>query len=91
MIGRKARQPALKRTLIPRAALELIIADAVRNSDPHCGPLVGIIVERVVPTSPDGANWAIKGVKYGKADRERCAAATSDFVKKGLREFEISD
>lgn len=91
MIGRKALQPALKRTSIPRAALELIIADAVRASDPHCGPFVGIIVERIVPNSPDGANWAIKGVKYGKADRERCDAATSDFVRKGLREFEISD
>lgn len=84
-------QPALKRRSIPRAALELIIADAVRDSDPHCASLVGIIVERVVPSSPDGANWAIKGVKYGKADRERCGAATTDFVNKGLREFEISD
>jgi hypothetical protein len=71
--------------------LELTIADVARGSDPHCKPLVGVVVERVVPKSPDGVNWAVKGVKYGKADRERCAAGMSNFLKEGLRKFEIAD
>jgi hypothetical protein len=91
MMRRKAKQLVAKRRSITRAALELTIADAVRESDPHCEPLVGIIVERVVPKSPDGANWAVKGVRFGKADRELCPAAISGFVEIGQGEFEISD
>jgi hypothetical protein len=91
MSPKERKQLARKRTSITRAALELTIADVVRRSDPHCKPLVGVIVERVVPKSPDEANWVVKGVKYGKADRERCGAAMSNFLKEGLRKFEISD
>lgn len=88
MLGKK---PAAKRRALTRAALESTIAAAVRESHPHCAPLVGIIIERVVPKLSGEANWALKGVKYGKADRERCGAAISSFVEAGLREFEISD
>jgi hypothetical protein len=88
MLGKK---PAAKRKAITRAALESTIAAAVRESHPGCVPLVEIIVERVVPKSSGEANWALKGVKYGKADRERCNAAISSFVEAGLREFEITD
>jgi hypothetical protein len=91
MIRKKKEQLAPRRTSITRADLELTIADAVRRCDPHCRPLVGIIVERVVPASAGGANWAVQGVKYGKADRERCCTAMSIVVKEGMREFEISD
>jgi hypothetical protein len=91
MFRKKEKELTAKRTLITRAALELTIADAVRGSDPRCQPLVGVIVERVARKSPDTANWAVKGVKYGKADRERCVAAMSSFVNEGLGEFEISD
>ncbi len=80
-----------RRTSITRASLELAIAETVRASDPQCEGLVGIIVERVVPESPDGANWAVKGVKYGKAERGRCSAALSNCVEEGQREFKISD
>jgi cold shock CspA family protein len=80
-----------KRTSITRTALELTMAELVRNTSPECSPLVGIIVERVVPESPDGANWAVKGVKYGKADRDRCSAALFKCVEEGQRDFEVSD
>ena len=84
-------QPAKKRTWIARAALESALAENVRGSDPQCEGLIEIIVERVVPVSPDGANWAVKGVKYGKAEREACNAAISKVVEEGQREFEVSD
>ena len=80
-----------KRTVITRAALELAIAEAVRSSNPECTALVGVIVERVAPKSPGGANWAVKGVKYGKAERDRCSASLFKCVEEGLRDFEISD
>jgi cold shock CspA family protein len=90
-MSKKTEQLTAKRTPISRAALEVTIADTVRETDPRCGPLIGVIVERVVPKSAGGANWAVKGVKYGKADRERCSAAISSCVKEKQREFDISD
>jgi CspA family cold shock protein len=86
-----ARQLKGKRTPITRSALELAIAETVRANDSQCEGLVGIIIERVEPKSPDGANWTVKGVKYGKANRERCLAVLSGCVNDRQVEFEISD
>jgi cold shock CspA family protein len=80
-----------KRTSITRAALELAIAENVRTNDPQCKAFVGVIVERIAPELADGANWAIKGVKYGKAERDRCNTAITDCVEMGQLEFEVSD
>ena len=91
MSQKGTEQSAKKRTWIARAALESALAETVRASDPRCEGLIEIIVERVVPGSPDGANWAVKGVKYGKAEREPCSAAISKFVEESQSEFEVSD
>jgi hypothetical protein len=85
------QQSTVRRTSITRAALELAIAEAVRGSSPECRDLIGVIVERVVPGSPGSANWVVKGVKYGKAQRDRCRAAISACVEDRQREFEVSD
>lgn len=90
-MSRSSERPTKKRTSITRAALESAIVETVRQSDPQCKALVGIIVERVVPASPDGANWAVKGVRFGKAERVRCGAAISNCVEEGQGEFEVSD
>lgn len=90
MIRGSEKKLTAERTLITRAALELALAEAVRNS-PQCGAFVGVILERVVPGSPGGANWAVKGVKFGKADRGRCNAVISNCVQERQREFEVSD
>jgi hypothetical protein len=87
----EATQLAGHRTSITRAALELAIAEAIRESDLKCKSLVGVIVERVARMSPGGTNWAIKGVKYGNAERDRCNAVMSNCVTELQREFEVSD
>jgi hypothetical protein len=74
-----------------RAALELAITEAVRQSDPKCKALIAVIIERVVPKSRGGANWAVKGVKYGRAERDRCSAAISSCVEEVQRDFDISN
>ena len=84
-------QPDKKRTWITCAALEQALAESVRASDPECQGLIAIIVERIVPAPSDGANWAVKGVKYGQAERERCRAAISKCVEDSQREFEVLD
>jgi hypothetical protein len=80
----------VKRKSITQAELETALAEAVRAHDAQCEGLVGIIVERVSPTSPAGSNWFVKGVKYGKAQRDRCDLALSICVEKMQREFEVS-
>jgi cold shock CspA family protein len=80
-----------KRTSVTRAVLESTIAESVRASDPQCEGLIGIIVERVVPASPGAANWIVKGVKYGTAERDRCRTVISKCVEERQRDFEISD
>jgi cold shock CspA family protein len=84
-------QSRSKRTSISRGELESTIAEAVRSSGPECAALVGVIVERVVPESSGDANWVVKGVKYGKAERVRCAASLLKCVEEGQRAYEIVD
>ena len=91
MSKKTTEQPAKKRTWIARTALEEALAATVRASDPQCEGLKGIFVERVVPGSPDGANWAVKGIKYGKAERQRCSAAIPKCVEESQHDFEILD
>jgi hypothetical protein len=82
-------KPARKPTTI--VELERALADAVRGSHPECEAFVAVFVERVVPPWPDAANWVVKGVKYGKADRNRCGSVLSDLVAERQQEFELSD
>jgi hypothetical protein len=91
MSAKSDKQRAENRTSMTRAALELAIAEAARTACPECRGLIGIVIERVVPETPGGANWAVKGIKFGKADRDRCAAVISKLAEDGQIEFEISD
>ena len=91
MNQKKLEQSPKKRTWITRTALEATLVESVRASDPKCEGLIGIIVERVVSRSSDVANWAVKGVKYGRAEREPCSAAVSKCVEESQREFEVLD
>jgi hypothetical protein len=84
-------QLAARRSPITRAALERAISDAVRGSSPECSGLVGVIVERIVPAAPGGANWGVKGIRYGKAKRDRCRMAIAVCVEDGQRQFVVSD
>src|SRR6266700_5840409 len=69
--GHPARKP------MTREALEQSLAEAVRAGHPEFETFAGVIVERVVPERPGEANWAVKGVKYGKADRYRSGIVLS--------------
>ena len=82
--------PVAKRTRISRAALEMAITNAVRSSD-LCSGFVGIIVERLASASRIGANWDVKGIKYGNAKRDRCDATISVIIDPMQLEFDISD
>jgi hypothetical protein len=80
-----------KRRALTRAVLEVAITSAVRASDPECNVFVGVIVERIVPRSRAEAGWAVKGIRYGRANRSRCDAALAKVVKPLQFEFDVSD
>lgn len=73
-----------------RTALEGEITARVKNC-PECEEFVGVVLEYVKPQKPGDVNWRLKGVKYGRANREACAAALSPLVAEVQQEFELSD
>lgn len=83
--GKPVRRP------ISHIDLEQSLADAVRSVGPECEAFVGVIIERVAPETSGGANWAIKGVRYGKADRDRSEAALGIALHEKQLEFVLSD
>jgi hypothetical protein len=79
------------RDLILLANLETAIAGTVRRSAPGCEAFVGVIVQRTTPKSPFGANWALRGIRFGKADRRKADVAITTIVERMQREFWLSD
>jgi hypothetical protein len=79
------------RRLVTPPTLETAIADAVKKGVPGCEMFVGVIVERTKPKSRFDANWALRGVKFGRADREKANLAISTIVERMQREFGLSD
>jgi CspA family cold shock protein len=82
---------AMKRKVITRDTLQSVIASAVRDSSPQCEAFVGIFIRPIVPKSRGDVNWALRGVKYGSAERAQCDAAISHIVEQLQRQFVISD
>jgi hypothetical protein len=79
------------RDLISLATLETAIADTVRRSAPGCEAFVGVIVQRTKPKSHFGANWALRGIRFGKTDRDKANVAITTIVERMQREFWLSD
>jgi hypothetical protein len=52
--------------------LERAIAAAVKS---QCEGFVGVLLERIKPQSRSAPNWAIRGIRFGKADREKSRKA----------------
>lgn len=77
--------------LIGARTLETAIAEAVKRGVPECGDFVGVIVQRTKPQSRFDPNWVLRGVKFGKADREKANEALTAIVDRMQREFRLSD
>jgi hypothetical protein len=77
--------------LITRTTLESAIVGAARKAAPDCESLVGVVVQRTTPKSRFDANWALRGVKFGKANREETNEAMAVIVERMQREFRLSD
>jgi len=87
---RSNRRGKSKRRRIKRAELEQGIANVVKGGA-DCREFVGVIVERVTPNAPGDANWALKGIRYGAANRALCDAILSGCLAEKAQRFDLSD
>jgi hypothetical protein len=83
-------------SLVPQRAsmlqdeLQAAIVAAVREADPACEAFVGVVIERI-DRDPDAmANWTIKGVKFGKADRAKASPILATIVERMQQKFDLS-
>ena len=76
---------------VTREELEQSLTEAVRACHPEFEAFAGVIVERVAPAAPGGANWAVKGIRYGHADRHRSGIILSYCVDEAQLALELAD
>lgn len=76
---------------ISRAPLESAITEAVKKAEPGCEAFLGVIVERQMQRSRLDANWGVKGVRFGRADRDKSSKALARIVERMQHEFGLSD
>jgi hypothetical protein len=70
--------------------LESAISEAVKKAAPGCEDFLAVIVQHKTPKSHLDPNWAIRGVRYGKADRPVANEALASVVERMQREFLLS-
>jgi hypothetical protein len=82
---------ARNRNPTTRSDLQVAIAQAVKKSGPGCEAFVGVIVQRATPTSSVDANWTVRGIRFGTADREKSSQALATIIERMQREFNLSE
>jgi hypothetical protein len=85
-----AKQPD-KRIAVSREHLESEITEAIKKSAAGCKGFVGVVIERLEPKSDADSNWAIRGVRFGKADRDKVGEVLSTVVDVLQREFTLAE
>jgi hypothetical protein len=68
--------------------LELMITEAVQAA-PGCEAFVGVIVDRVTPKSRLDANWWLRGIRFGRMDRQIAREALTPIVERLQRKFRL--
>lgn len=80
-----------KRNSISRDEMQAAITEAVKKADPDCEAFVGVFVERTKRTSLSEANWALKGIKFGRADRKKAGDAVNRIIERLQSDFNLSN
>jgi hypothetical protein len=84
------KKPSDTRSSVSPERLQSAITKAVKKADPKCEGFVGVIVQPETPKARLDADWAIKGVRFGKADRDKCRLALATIVERMQREFSLA-
>jgi hypothetical protein len=84
-------RPVDNRALISQNEMQAAITEAVKKANPDCEAFVGVFVERTKRTSNLEANWAVKGIKFGRADRSKAHDAVNRIVERMQCDFNLSN
>jgi hypothetical protein len=80
-----------RRVSMTTTELESAISEAVKKAAPGCEAFVGVIVRHETPKSHLDANWAIRGVRFGNADKKLANEILATVVERMKQEFLLSD
>jgi hypothetical protein len=86
----RKKEPLDDRSSVSLERLQSAITEAVKKSDPGCESFVGVIVQRETPKARFDANWAVRGVRVGKADRDKSTQALATIIARMQREFTLA-
>jgi hypothetical protein len=89
-VDRPLDRPLDNRKPISREEMQAAITRAVKKADPDCEPFVGVIVEQTKRSSLLEANWA-RGIKFGRADRNKASDAVNRIVERMQCDFNLPD
>jgi hypothetical protein len=79
-----------KRSAVSCKHLESAVTDAVKSAL-DCEAFVGVIIQRIAPKSRTDPNWAVRGARFGKADRDKSGKVLAAVVEQMQREFSLTD
>src|SRR3977135_1281003 len=79
-----------KRSAVSRKRLESAVTEAVKSAS-DCAAFVGVVIQRIEPKSRWDPNWAVRGVRFGKADRDNLGKVLATVVERMQREFSVTD
>jgi hypothetical protein len=71
--------------------IELAIAEAVKKTAPGCEDFIGVVIRQTTPKSRLDVNWELRGIRFGKADREMANEAVTSVVERMQREFRLTE
>jgi hypothetical protein len=71
--------------------LELAITEAVKQAAPECETFVGVVLQKMKPRSRRDANWQLRGIKFGQADRKIASEALAGTIERMQRGFYIGE
>jgi len=80
-----------RRVSMTTTELESAISEAVKKAAPGCEAFAGVIVQHETPKSHLDANWAIRGVRFGNADKKLANEILATVVERMKQEFLLSD
>ena len=84
------KKPSDTRSSVSPERLQPAITKGVKKSDAKCEGFIGVIVQRQTPKARFDADWSVKGVRFGKADRDKCSLALVTIVERMQREFSLA-
>jgi hypothetical protein len=84
------KKPSDTRSSVSPERLQAAITKGVKKSDAKCEGFIGVIVQRQTPKARFDADWSVKGVRFGKADRDKSGLALVTIVERMQREFSLA-